>query len=220
MAIGRALVREVKVFLFDEPLSNLDAKLRADLRIELKLLHKRLKSTIIYVTHDQVEAMTLADRIAVMKNGVVQQLDTPNGIFHRPINRFVADFIGSPSMNFFEGELVAGDSITFSTKDLVFNVSNYEFINTGAVSCKASLGIRPEAVLTGEHIPENFFRCEISVELVEPMGSDTLVWTKLGGENFRFRMDGKASVKTGDKLTIGFDPSSSSMFNAETEDRI
>ncbi|NRA22089.1 MAG: sn-glycerol-3-phosphate ABC transporter ATP-binding protein UgpC [Oceanospirillaceae bacterium] len=222
VAIGRALVREVKVFLFDEPLSNLDAKLRADLRIELKLLHKRLKSTIIYVTHDQVEAMTLADRIAVMKNGVVQQLDTPNGIFHRPINRFVADFIGSPSMNFFEGELVTLETgqIEFKTAELVFNVSDYEFTNATPVSGKASLGIRPEAVSTGANIPDNFFSCDITVELVEPMGSDTLVWTKLAGQNFRFRMDGKATVANGDKLRIGFNPSSSSMFDAENEDRL
>lgn len=220
VAIGRALVREVDVFLFDEPLSNLDAKLRADLRVELKLLHQRLKNTIIYVTHDQVEAMTLADRIAVMKNGVVQQLDTPNGIFHRPINRFVADFIGSPSMNFFEGDLVTDGQLEFKTADLIFNIDAYEFTSAGPTSGKASLGIRPEAVITGEHIPENFFSCEVSVDLVEPMGSDTLVWTKLAGESFRFRMDGKAKVATGDKVTIGFDASASSIFNATTEDRL
>jgi len=220
VAIGRALVREVDVFLFDEPLSNLDAKLRADLRVELKLLHQRLKNTIIYVTHDQIEAMTLADRIAVMKNGVVQQLDTPNGIFHYPQNRFVADFIGSPSMNFFEGELIIGEAKIFKSNTLVFDVDDYQFSSKVPTETKVSLGIRPEAVVTGEQIPKHFFSCDINADLVEPMGSDTLVWTKLGGIDFRFRMDGKAQVSQGDSITIGFDPSASSMFDAASENRI
>jgi multiple sugar transport system ATP-binding protein len=103
VAIGRALVRDVDVFLFDEPLSNLDAKLRAELRVEIKRLHHRLKNTMIYVTHDQIEAMTLADRIAIMRNGIIQQLDTPHEIYNRPVNLYVAGFIGSPGMNFIEG---------------------------------------------------------------------------------------------------------------------
>ncbi len=106
VAIGRALVRDVDVFLFDEPLSNLDAKLRADLRVEIKRLHQQLKNTMIYVTHDQVEAMTLADRIAIMKGGLIQQLADPHEIYNRPVNKYVADFIGSPAMNFLEGEVV------------------------------------------------------------------------------------------------------------------
>ncbi|TIT52182.1 MAG: ABC transporter ATP-binding protein, partial [Mesorhizobium sp.] len=105
VAIGRALVRDVDVFLFDEPLSNLDAKLRAELRVEIKLLHSKLQNTMIYVTHDQIEAMTLADRIAVMKGGVIQQLDAPQTIYNRPVNRFVAGFLGSPAMNFLDGRL-------------------------------------------------------------------------------------------------------------------
>jgi multiple sugar transport system ATP-binding protein len=107
VAIGRALVRDVDVFLFDEPLSNLDAKLRADLRVELKQLHRQLKNTMIYVTHDQVEAMTLADRIAIMRDGSIQQLAKPDEIYNRPVNRYVADFIGSPSMNFMQGSIGA-----------------------------------------------------------------------------------------------------------------
>ena len=104
VAIGRALVRDVDVFLFDEPLSNLDAKLRSELRVEIKRLHRKLQNTMIYVTHDQIEAMTLADRIAMMKGGVIQQLDAPQTIYNRPVNRFVAGFLGSPAMNFLEGE--------------------------------------------------------------------------------------------------------------------
>ena len=113
VAIGRALVRDVDVFLFDEPLSNLDAKLRSELRVEIKRLHQRLANTMIYVTHDQIEAMTLADRIAVMKGGVIQQLDAPQAIYNRPVNRFVAGFIGSPGMNFIEGEFVQGGQSGF-----------------------------------------------------------------------------------------------------------
>src|SRR4030095_3892093 len=105
VAIGRALVRDVDVFLFDEPLSNLDAKLRSELRVEIKRLHQRLANTMIYVTHDQIEAMTLADRIAVMKGGLIQQFDSPQAIYNRPVNRFVAGFVGSPGMNFLEGAL-------------------------------------------------------------------------------------------------------------------
>ena len=110
VAIGRALVRDVDVFLFDEPLSNLDAKLRADLRVEIKRLHQRLENTMIYVTHDQIEAMTLADRIAIMRGGLIQQLDTPYNIYNNPVNKYVAGFIGSPAMNFIEGTLTPGKS--------------------------------------------------------------------------------------------------------------
>ena len=220
VAIGRALVRDVDVFLFDEPLSNLDAKLRADLRVELKLLHQRLKNTMIYVTHDQVEAMTLADRIAVMKGGVVQQFDTPDGIYNCPQNRYVADFIGSPSMNFFEGQLSVDGSPRFSSADLEFDVSGYQFVGSPPAGGVASLGIRPEAVLTGEAISKAPFRTRIMVEIVEPMGADTLVWTCLAGEKFRFRMDGKARVIVGDSVDIGFDPAAGSMFDAQSEIRL
>jgi multiple sugar transport system ATP-binding protein len=122
VAIGRALVRDVDVFLFDEPLSNLDAKLRSDLRIEIKRLHQRLKNTMIYVTHDQIEAMTLADRIAIMKNGVIQQLADPHTIYNRPVNLFVAGFIGSPSMNFLSGTL---DGLSFTTENTSIPMGGY-----------------------------------------------------------------------------------------------
>src|SRR3954471_15483147 len=118
VAIGRALVRDVDVFLFDEPLSNLDAKLRSELRVEIKRLHQRLANTMIYVTHDQIEAMTLADRIAVMKGGLIQQLDAPQAIYNRPVNRFVAGFIGSPGMNFLEGALEGEGTPAFRAGDI------------------------------------------------------------------------------------------------------
>ena len=125
VAIGRALVRDVDVFLFDEPLSNLDAKLRSELRVEIKRLHQRLANTMIYVTHDQIEAMTLADRIAVMKGGVIQQLDAPQAIYNRPVNRFVAGFLGSPAMNFLEGELV--ETPAFKIGTISVPLARYKF---------------------------------------------------------------------------------------------
>ena len=146
VAIGRALVRDVDVFLFDEPLSNLDAKLRVDLRVELKLLHQRLKNTMIYVTHDQIEAMTLADRIAIMKGGKIMQLGTPNEIYNHPKNLYVADFIGSPSMNFLNGEL---KDTKFTNGSLELPMGSYQFIKKTNLK-NVTIGIRPEHIITGE----------------------------------------------------------------------
>ena len=216
VAIGRALVRDVDVFLFDEPLSNLDAKLRADLRVELKKLHQQLKNTMIYVTHDQVEAMTLADRIAIMKGGQIQQLGSPHEIYNTPVNKYVADFIGSPSMNFMDGA-IAGN--TFTCGDFSITLDGYGF-NGGIQSDTAWLGIRPEHVTTGEQAAAAPFQTSITAELVEPMGSDTLVWTTLAGGPFRFRMDGQAQVASGDTLLIGIDISKASMFCRKTELRL
>ncbi len=217
VAIGRALVRDVDVFLFDEPLSNLDAKLRADLRVEIKRLHHSLGNTMIYVTHDQVEAMTLADRIAIMKGGRVLQLGTPHDIYNRPANRYVADFIGSPSMNFLEGHLEGG---SFRAGDLVLPMTGYEFGAPQVADRPATLGIRPEHVVTGSLAQEAPVLAEVDVELVEPMGSDTLVWAQAAGKPFRIRMDGQARVHPGDTLTIGLDPARASLFDAKTEERL
>jgi len=219
VAIGRALVRDVDVFLFDEPLSNLDAKLRADLRVELKLLHQKLDNTMIYVTHDQIEAMTLADRIAIMRGGIVQQIATPAEVYNRPSNKYVAGFIGSPTINFFEGSITDG-SHEFLSADLHFPLKGYE-ASQGALSARpAWLGIRPESVITGSDVDDQPFTDEITVELVEPMGSDTLIYTTLAGTSFRFRMSGKATVGAGDTLKIGFDPAQGSLFDKTTENRL
>ena len=216
VAIGRALVRDVDVFLFDEPLSNLDAKLRADLRVELKRLHNQLQNTMIYVTHDQVEAMTLADRIAIMKGGNIMQLGSPDEIYNRPQNRYVADFIGSPSMNFIEGALAGG---TFVKDGLKLPMIGYDFV-ADAGNRDATIGIRPEHVLTGELVATSPVKAKVVVDLVEPMGSDTLVYATFAGQNFRIRMDGQAKVGTGDELEIGIDPSRASLFDKTTEDRL
>jgi multiple sugar transport system ATP-binding protein len=217
VAIGRALVRDVDVFLFDEPLSNLDAKLRADLRVELKRLHDRLGNTMIYVTHDQVEAMTLADRIAVMLGGGIQQLGTPDDIYNQPQTKYVADFIGSPSMNFLDGTVENG---VFRSGDVAVPLDRYAFKGKASAGGTAWFGIRPEHVVTGDAAAGQPFATEVVCDLVEPMGSDTLVWVALAGHPFRIRMDGGARVRAGDRLAIGFDPARASLFAKGSEDRL
>ncbi|MEM8655801.1 MAG: sn-glycerol-3-phosphate ABC transporter ATP-binding protein UgpC [Pseudomonadota bacterium] len=216
VAIGRALVRDVDVFLFDEPLSNLDAKLRADLRVEIKRLHHSLKNTMIYVTHDQVEAMTLADRIAIMKGGIIQQLDTPTEIYNRPQNKYVAGFIGSPEINFFEGDIEEGVFVTGGER---FSLAGYAFQDAGARGA-AWLGIRPEHIVSGEAARDLPVTAEVTIDIVEPMGSDTLAWATLAGMPLRIRMDGQAAVSTSDRIQIGFDPSRASLFDTSSERRL
>ena len=216
VAIGRALVRDVDVFLFDEPLSNLDAKLRVDLRVELKLLHQRLKNTMIYVTHDQIEAMTLADRIAIMKGGKIMQLGTLNEIYNHPKNLYVADFIGSPSMNFLNGEL---KDTKFTNGSLELPMGSYQFIKKTNLK-NVTIGIRPEHIITGELSKKAPVITNVTINLVEPMGSDTLVYANLSDVQIRIRMEGNAKVKIGDRLEIGIDPSRASLFDTQTEQRI
>ncbi|MDA9865156.1 ABC transporter ATP-binding protein [bacterium] len=216
VAIGRALVRDVEVFLFDEPLSNLDAKLRADLRVEIKRLHHKLQNTMIYVTHDQVEAMTLADRIAVMKDGSIQQLGSPDEIYNRPVNKYVADFIGSPAMNFLEGQ-TDGTSFEFGETRLPLN--GYDFAREGT-SGEAILGVRPEHIMIGDAALAAPFSTDTTVELFEPMGADTLVWTTFAGQPLHFRLDGQMKVKVGEVMRIGIDPSRASLFDKKTELRL
>ncbi|MGI9391064.1 MAG: ABC transporter ATP-binding protein [Boseongicola sp.] len=216
VAIGRALVRDVDVFLFDEPLSNLDAKLRADLRVEIKRLHQRLNNTMIYVTHDQVEAMTLADRIAIMKDGSIQQLGSPDEIYNRPVNKYVADFIGSPAMNFLDGSI---DNGAFHFGEASVPLDAYPF-NGNDRTGPAWMGVRPEHVVTGASATKMAYHSEISVELFEPMGADTLVWTTLSGQPLHFRLDGQSPVATGDTMQIGFNPARASLFSKESELRL
>jgi multiple sugar transport system ATP-binding protein len=216
VAIGRALVRDVDVFLFDEPLSNLDAKLRADLRVELKQLHAQFSNTMIYVTHDQIEAMTLADRIAIMKDGIIQQLASPTEIYNRPVNKYVADFIGSPAMNFLEGKI---ENRTFKSNDITIPLDDYDFIGSGADG-EAWMGLRPEHVLIGEAAESASFTTDVTVQIVEPLGSDTLVLANLNGSPFRLRMDGQAVVAAGDVLKIGLQSGRASLFDTQSETRL
>ena len=219
VAIGRALVRNVEVFLFDEPLSNLDAKLRNELRVEIKKLHQDLGNTMIYVTHDQVEALTLADRIAVMNKGVIQQLATPQDIYRRPRNLFVAGFIGSPAMNFVEGARVGtGAAARFECGGGAVDLARYPF--AGAIGGGgATLGVRPEHVGLGEGLAgRHVARGEVTI--VEPMGAETIVWTQFAGKPFVIRADGDSSLKPGDSIAFHFDVARASLFDAATGDRL
>ena len=226
VAIGRSIVREPKVFLFDEPLSNLDAALRVQMRAEIKKLHRDLKATILYVTHDQIEAMTMGDRIVVLKDGNVMQFDTPMNLFNNPANKFVAGFIGSPSMNFIKGEVIMENETTFKSKDFKFSVPSdlrpclKPFINKEVI-----FGFRPEyiydkAVEKTKRLSESM---EIEVEALEPIGSETYVYFHfLGNPNhqFCFRSDSGYTYRIGDKITIGVDIERLRFFDATTEQRI
>jgi len=217
VAIGRALVREVDVFLFDEPLSNLDAQLRAELRIELKRLHQRLKNTMIYVTHDQIEAMTLADRVAIMRNGIIQQIASPLEIYHRPINQYVAGFIGAPPMNFVSGILEKQTFCAAFSADM----GNYHFNNESKnYAGEAVFGIRPEHITVGESAKSMPVCFEVTADVVEPLGADLLVWTAVGQETFCIRLDGQMQVQSGDVLVVGMDPARASLFDKVSGKRL
>ncbi|EPE98255.1 ABC transporter ATP-binding protein [Rhizobium grahamii] len=219
VAIGRALVRDVDVFLFDEPLSNLDAKLRSELRVEIKRLHQSLKNTMIYVTHDQIEALTLADRIAIMKNGIIQQLADPTTIYNKPRNLFVAGFIGSPSMNFLRGEIAKqGDQMFFTANGVNFSLAGYDTPEALQVGRKVILGVRPEHVKVNENLGAEVHDATVDIE--EPMGADNLLWLKHAGHTMSVRINGARRFSPGSAVKLGFDMSLASLFDAETELRI
>ena len=206
VAIGRALVREAGVFLFDEPLSNLDAKLRAELRRELKLLHQTLRSTMIYVTHDQVEAMTLATRIVVMRAGRIQQVGAPAEVYERPANLFVAGFLGAPAMNFIRGAL--DDSGRFSAGPLS--------VDMPAVGAReAVLGVRPEHIAIAPGAP-----LAGTVTLVEPMGNHQVVWIDAGGQLLSAMVHDNRAFAPGDAVTFAIDAARASLFDPQTEQRL
>jgi multiple sugar transport system ATP-binding protein len=219
VALGRAIVRNPRVFLFDEPLSNLDATLRVQMRVELKRLHHRLDTTAIYVTHDQVEAMTLGDRVVVMKDGVVQQVGEPLGLYRRPANRFVASFIGSPAMNFVEVTLMqANGALWAETAGLRVKVPStmHEALQryTGG---RVVLGVRPEAlhVARGADAPDCAF--DSTVEVVEPLGSEILLDVRAGTHAIVARIDPAARVKVRDTVRLAFDPERLHFFDAQSE---
>ncbi|NIS59474.1 MAG: sn-glycerol-3-phosphate ABC transporter ATP-binding protein UgpC [Proteobacteria bacterium] len=196
VAVGRAIVRKPEVFLFDEPLSNLDAKLRVQTRVELKKLHERLATTIVYVTHDQVEAMTMGDRIVVMKDGVIQQVGSPLDLYNAPANKFVAGFIGSPSMNFFEAELVrSGELLSLQTDSFRIDLSPQKAALTeGYSEKKVIVGIRPEDLLESrEHVTGKTI--QTTVEVVEPIGSEIYINVIAGEVPLTASVDRKAQVK-------------------------
>ena len=197
VAMGRAIVRNPKAFLFDEPLSNLDAKLRGQVRAEIKALSQQLKTTMVFVTHDQVEAMTMADRIVVLQNGTVQQYDAPEAVYERPSNQFVAGFIGSPTMNFFPVEM-RGDVGLLSQGGMQVALDNEGRAQLHRVG-KAVLGVRPEHFAV---TPEASDAMPVAVKLVEPLGSDTLIHFDLAGASAIARIDPALRPKVGDRLGL------------------
>ena len=210
VAMGRAIVREPSVFLFDEPLSNLDAQLRVQMRTEIKALHQRLKSTIVYVTHDQIEAMTMADRIVVMDRGRIQQVGQPLELYDRPANKFVAAFIGSPSMSFVSGSLrTAGAKSWFeTTSGGRLALSNKATSGSDTVEA----GIRPEHFVVGAGDDA----VAIKVDVVEPTGSETHVYGSVGNDTVRAVFRDRLQVKPGDRLPVSVDPRNIHLFDKAT----
>jgi len=221
VALGRAIVREPAVFLMDEPLSNLDAKLRVEMRASISKLHKRLGVTTIYVTHDQVEAMTMGDRIVVMKDGLIQQVDSPINLYNKPVNRFVAGFIGSPAMNFMVGTVQDG----FIRSEQV-NVKPDAELAQKLLSYngkKVYIGVRPENLgLRGyTQIEEGDNTIQATVEVVEPLGAETHVIASVGGDQtIVARVDALAPVSMGDQITLLAKPNEIHAFDLETEENI
>jgi multiple sugar transport system ATP-binding protein len=210
VALGRAIVREPKVFLFDEPLSNLDATLRVQMRAEIARLHRRLKTTVIYVTHDQVEAMTLGERIALVNHGVIQQVDTPMNIYRRPASLFVASLIGSPAMNLFPGRLVGG-VFQFAGAG-VPGVDLHSAVPNGSVV----LGIRPEELLADGGLPLG----PVTLVLVEHLGHETIVHFDLAGGRYTARLPAAAQVQTGSQLTLGIRQNAFHLFDSDDGRRL
>ena len=205
VAIGRAIVRDPKVFLFDEPLSNLDAKLRIEMRVEIKQLHRRLKTTMVYVTHDQVEAMTMADRVIVMRDGIIEQAADPITLYEKPNNLFVASFIGAPSMNMLNGKLTSDAGKQTFLTDSGFNIPVPANIQAALTSCmdeKIVLGIRPE------HTSESAdfgLKVELDVIDVEPLGPHTQIIGKVGNEKFSAQFSAGSKTKPEDKIEVYLD---------------
>jgi multiple sugar transport system ATP-binding protein len=217
--MGRAIVREPEVFLFDEPLSNLDAKLRNQMRVEIKRLQRRLKATTIYVTHDQVEAMTLADVIVVMNEGRIAQAGTPIEVFENPADRFVAGFIGTPQMNFIEGELMSvGDELTFTGGGLTVPLNRRRFREQTAPSRRVTLGIRPEDVVPENHglRPQNALGFAASVNLTEMLGNETLLFLTLGGQEIIARMHQPRQVAEGEVMRFNLNMDHVHLFDGES----
>jgi multiple sugar transport system ATP-binding protein len=219
VALGRAIVRNPRVFLFDEPLSNLDAALRVQMRVELKRLHDRLETTAIYVTHDQVEAMTLGDRVVVMKDGVVKQVGGPLELYERPANRFVAGFIGSPAMNFITVRIAQGDGGPWAeAPGLRVRVPPHKAEALRAYSGQSVVvGLRPEALHPAAAGNSADYAFDAGVEVVEPLGSEILLDVRVGEAPVVARVDPAMRVAAHDKVRLAFDPMRVHFFDASTE---
>ena len=213
VAVGRAIVRHPEVFLFDEPLSNLDAKLRVQMRVELKRLHERLETTAIYVTHDQVEAMTLGTRVVVMKDGLVQQVGAPLELYGRPANKFVAGFIGSPAMNFVDVAIQDGNGRLWAEAQ-GFRIRVPDRISSQAGK-RVTLGVRPEAVRIANGVDDYSFATEVDV--VEPLGNEILLNFRAGGVPMVARVDPGTRVSAHDAVRFALDPARLHFFDPQSE---
>lgn len=222
VAMGRALARRPKIYLFDEPLSNLDAKLRVEMRTEMKLMHQRLKTTTVYVTHDQIEAMTLGDKVAVMKDGIIQQFGTPKDIYNDPANLFVASFIGSPPMNFIplrlqrkEGRLLALLDSGQARCELPLGMTT-----AGLEDREVILGLRPEQIVLAPAVANGMPTIRAEVQVTEPTGPDTLVFVNLNQSKVCCRLAPDVAPQVGESLTLQFDPAKVLLFDAATGERL
>ena len=225
VALGRAIVRKPKVFLFDEPLSNLDAKLRVQMRIEISRLHQRLQTTMIYVTHDQIEAMTMGDRIVVMKDGVIQQVDSPMAIYNNPVNLFVAGFIGSPAMNFIRGKIKpVGNGLQFHSQVFTFDIppslqdALQQYVNEEVI-----LGVRPEHIVDVHHHKGGTLTATqpIIAEVVEPVGNEIFIYFQgEGGKHYCMRSTSDATYQPGQTITVGLVAEYLYFFDPQSEGRI
>jgi multiple sugar transport system ATP-binding protein len=211
VAVGRAIVRQPRVFLFDEPLSNLDAALRVQMRSEINQLHSRLKATMIYVTHDQVEAMTMADRIVVMRQGKIEQVDRPLTLYHRPANRFVAGFIGSPSMNFVRGRIDTAERAFHAGGDRLSLPDDFLSRLEPFTGGDHLLGFRPEDLDVARGSGTTV--CRASVDLVEPMGNETFVHFRWGGSPVLARLSGECVPRVGEAVELAIDFSRAHLFD-------
>jgi multiple sugar transport system ATP-binding protein len=223
VALGRAIVRDAKVFLMDEPLSNLDAKLRVQMRAEIAKLHQRLNTTTIYVTHDQTEAMTMATRIVVMKDGVIQQVGSPKDVYDNPENVFVGGFIGSPAMNFFKAK-IEGEYVVLDEKvRLKIPGGKLKLLkDNGYVGKEVIFGIRPEDIhdepVFIESFPDDVI--EVNIEVAELTGAELMLYSSLAGHDFVARIDARNQIKAGYKVKLGLDLNKAHFFDTETELRI
>ena len=224
VAVGRAIVRKPKVFLFDEPLSNLDAKLRVQMRAEISKLHNRLQATMIYVTHDQLEAMTMGDRIVVMKDGLIQQVDTPVHLYDNPKNKFVAGFIGTPPMNFLDGKIEKTNG-TYSFVGDTIKVSLIEKMNNAIGKYEGkpvTFGIRPEDIRDCENQSDADpkFTINANVEVIEPVGAESLWYLSAGSHNIISRVDSHAHAEINKIKQLVFDVNKAHLFDPDNEETI
>ena len=223
VAIGRALVREPRIFLFDEPLSNLDAKLRVEMRREIKKLHQQLKTTVVYVTHDQTEAMSLGTKIAIMNHGVIQQNDTPENIYNKPSNTFVADFIGSPSMNLIKGKLKQSSSkILFTAEGANFDIpiNSYDFENTSQLDNKeVYFGIRPEHIYF-KKTNDDDYEVNLIADLSEYIGHEQIMTFNFANQELLAKFPSTIKIELNKETKLYFDLTQISLFDANSESRI